>query len=70
MPAGCLRGQNIPVSELSPPSEAEQEYGLLLGFDSLEEAEGIASVLKLEPSMNDLIRNGKKGLGDQRFWVL
>lgn len=66
-----LVGQIVgPVRVFIQPSEAEQEYGLLLGFDSLEEAERIASVLKLEPSLDDLIRNREKEFDDQRFWVL
>jgi hypothetical protein len=59
-----------PVRVFSQPPEAAKEYGLLLGFDSREEAKRIASLLRLEPSVDDLIRSRKKELDDQRFWLL
>jgi len=57
------------VSEFGqPPEKAKKEYGLLVGFDTPKEAGRIASALKLQPNLDDLIRDHKKELDDQRFW--
>ena len=58
------------VGEFGQPfDKAKKGYGLLLGFDTPEEAGRVASALKLEPSLDDLIRDHKKELDDQRFWT-
>ena len=53
-----------------PDSNPKTEYGLFLGFDSAEEAQYVGAVLKLEPSLDELIRSRKSQLNDQRFWIL
>jgi hypothetical protein len=54
-----------------PVDKAKTEYGLTLGFDSVEEAKKVGNVLRLEPSgpsLDELLRRGKSQLNDQRFW--
>jgi hypothetical protein len=52
-----------------PGPKAEAKYGLWLGFDSAEEAQKVAEKLRLEPSLDDLIRSRKSQLSDKRFWI-
>ena len=52
-----------------PLNNTNQEFGLLLGFVSVEAADNEARLLKLEPSLDDLIRSQKRNLNDPRFWT-
>jgi hypothetical protein len=47
------------------------EYGFLLGFVSVEAADKEATLLKLEPSLDDLIRSQKnlRNLDDPKNWA-
>jgi hypothetical protein len=37
--------------------KAKKEYGLFLGFKSVEEAQKVGAILRLEPKVDDLIRS-------------
>ena len=50
-------------------SKAEAKYGLCVGFDSAEEARKIGAIVKLEPSMDELLRQHKSQLSDERSWI-
>jgi hypothetical protein len=54
--------------EAQNSSNTEPKSGLLLSFNSVEEAKQVGSTLKLEPKLGDLIRNNKSQLNDERFW--
>ncbi len=56
----------IGESEHHPDSKSNTEYGLLLGFDSAEEAQKIRAIVELEPSADELI---SLHMNDQRLWI-
>jgi hypothetical protein len=45
------------------------EYGLCLRFDSVEEAQKVGAIVKVEPSIEDLLRQRKSKASDPRFWI-
>jgi hypothetical protein len=75
-PVWVMDGQKI-VAEgrlvgecIYPPlNNTNLEYGLLLGFVSVEAADKEAKLLKLEPSVDELIRSQKRNLDDPRDWA-
>jgi hypothetical protein len=48
---------------------SKEEYGLCLGFDSAEEAQKVEAMVKLKPSIDELIRQQKSQLYDKRIWI-
>jgi len=52
-----------------PAPKAETKIGLLLGFDTVEEAQKVGALVKLEPSIDELLRQQKSRLDDKRFWI-
>ena len=52
-----------------PLNNTNLEFGFVLGFDSVEAADNETRLLKLEPSLDDLIRSQKRNLDDPRNWA-
>ena len=55
-------------------AKSKSEYGLLVRLDSVTEAQTVGAELRLErlkvqPSLDELIRRGKNRLNDERFWI-
>jgi hypothetical protein len=40
-----------------------------MGFDSAEEAQKVGAIVKLKPSADELIRQQKSQLNDERSWI-
>jgi hypothetical protein len=51
-----------------PDFKQKTEYGLSLRFDSAEEAQKVGAVLKLEPSLDELILRNKPQPGSKTIW--
>jgi len=55
-------------------AKSKSEYGLLVRLDSVTEAQTVGAELRLErlkvqPSLDELIRRGKNRLNDEKFWI-
>ena len=52
-----------------PDPISNAKYGLCLGFDSAGEAQKVGAIVTLRPALDELIRQQKSQLNDERFWI-
>lgn len=52
-----------------PQWESETKYGLLLGFVSVGEAQRVGTILKPEPSVDELTRRQDRWMNNERSWI-
>jgi hypothetical protein len=52
-----------------PQWKSETKYGLFLQFLSVGEAQRVGTILKPEPSLDELTRRQESQMNDERFWI-